>query len=236
MENSLWQGIVLYNAGKYTQALASFLSEVPSQPETGNMAYAYYIGLCYMKLKQYEEALSYLELVVTAGENLEQMRQCRLLLGVVYSLTGRDRLADFELRKLLDSGYKTAAVYAALAYTAWTQEKTNECISYYELALSKEQTNLTAMNGLGYVLASMGKDLTVALKLCRKAVETAPKSPACLDSLGWVYYKMGMIGEAKKYVERAKKIDGASKEIAAHYEAVLEAVKMTDKIKPENRL
>ncbi|MDR3284369.1 MAG: tetratricopeptide repeat protein [Treponema sp.] len=236
MENSLEQGIALYKAGNYTQVLALLLNGDPGQSAAGNRDYAYYIGLAYMKLKQYEDALPYLELVVTAGENLEQVRQCRFLLAVIYSLTGRERLADFELRKLLDSGYKPGAVYAALAYTAWTQNKTGECLSFYEQALKKEENNVTALNGLGYVLACMGKDLTSALKLCRKAVDAAPNSAACLDSLGWVYYKMGMFDEARKYIEKAKKIDRARKEIAAHYETVIEAEKTTVTIKSENRL
>jgi Flp pilus assembly protein TadD len=228
MENSLEQGIALYKAGKYTQALAVLLNGAPNEA-TGTMDFAYYIGLAYMKLKHYEEALTYLELVVTAGENLAQIRQCRLLLGVAYSQTGRDQLADFELTKLLDSGYKTAAVYAALAYVCWTQQKANEAISYYELALAKEKTNVTAMNGLGYVLACIGKDLAMALQLCRKAVDAAPGSAAFLDSLGWVYVKLGMLTEARVYLEKAKKLDGTHKEISNHYEALVQAELDADK-------
>jgi tetratricopeptide (TPR) repeat protein len=224
MKTSLEQGIELFQSGEYTEALDVFLGGGPDQ-STGNLDYAYYIGLTYMKLKQYEDALAYLELVVTAGASFEQVYQCRLLLGIVYTLTGRDRLADFEFRKLLDSGYKTAAVYAALAYVAWTQQKTNESISFYEMALAKEKNCGNAMNGLGYVLACLGKDLAVALKLCRKAVETSPDSAACLDSLGWVLYKLGNLKEARKYLEKAKKINSEHKDINIHYEELVGAEK-----------
>jgi tetratricopeptide (TPR) repeat protein len=110
-----------------------------------------------------------------------------------------------------------------LAYTAWTQQKNNESISFYEMALAKEKNCVTALNGLGYVLACLGKDLAVALKLCRKAVETAPDSAACLDSLGWVYYKMGMLKEAREYLEKAKKINSEHKDIKTHYEELVGA-------------
>jgi tetratricopeptide (TPR) repeat protein len=215
MGDSLSQGIALYNQGDYAKALTAFLQCSPEET-TGNLSFAYHMGLVYMRLKRYEDALGYLELVVTSGTGLDQVRQCRFLLAIVYNLTKRERLADFELRKLLDSGYKTAEVYAALAYSSWEQKKINECISYYELALKKKKDCLSAMNGLGYVLACMGKDLSTALKLCKQAVEYAPASAACLDSLGWAYFKLGMLKQARAYLEKAQKIDGTHGEIIAH--------------------
>ena len=68
----------------------------------------------------------------------------------------------------------------------------------YEKSLKRDPDNVTSLNGLGYVLACQDKDLTKALSLCKKAVDSSPNSAACLDSLGWVYYKLGMIEDAKK--------------------------------------
>jgi Tfp pilus assembly protein PilF len=173
-----------------------------------------------MRLKQYENALTYLELVVTSGAGLAQVRQCRLLLAVIYSITKRDRLADFELRKLLDSGYKTAEVYAALAFNCWEQKKINECINFYEMALKKDSGNVTAKNGLGYVLAGIGRDLSRAFKLCKEAVKAAPNSAACLDSMGWVYFQMGMNKQARDCLEKAQALEPEHEEIAAHLDAL----------------
>ena len=38
--------------------------------------------------------------------------------------------------------------------------------------------------------------MTRALSLCKQAVENSPKSAACLDSLGYVYYKLGLYDDA----------------------------------------
>ena len=67
----------------------------------------------------------------------------------------------------------------------------------------------------------MNKDLTKALSCCKKAVDANPNSAACLDSLGWVYYKLGMIEDAKKYLEQAEQIDRDNEEIAEHLKAVI---------------
>ena len=220
-QNALQEGISLYNRGNYSAALTFFLS-LPGDSAGDPVELAYYLGLCYSKLKRYEDSLLYLEQVVTAaGENngavsADRVLQCRFLLAVIYCLSGRKKLSEFELGKLLETGYKPASVYAALAYIAWEQGDADKCVDYYNKALSEDENNPTALNGLGYVLACEEKDLTKALGYCKRALEYAPDSPACLDSLGWVYYKMGIIPEAKKYLEKAKKRDSSNKEIAEH--------------------
>ena len=213
--SELKKGIDLYNGKAYADSLAFFLS-LPTSTEADKMEIAYFLGLCYAKLHKYDEALVYLESVVTSGGKLERVLQCRFLLAVIYAVSGRKRLADFELNKLLETGYMTASVYAAIAFVAWEQEDTEKCLSYYEKSLENDSKNVTSLNGLGYVLACEEKDLTKALSLCKKAVEQAPDSAACLDSLGWVYYKLGLFKDSLKYLEQAEVLDKDNDVIAEH--------------------
>lgn len=218
--NVLSQGIEFYNQKKYSDALTFFLT-LSSETGADSLDVAYYLGLCYAKLSRYEDSLLYLEQVVTAGKDEERVLQCRLILAVIYSLSGRKRLAAFELNKLLEAEYKPASVYAALAFVAWEQSDTEKCLDYYEKSLDADPENVTALNGMGYVLACEDKDLTKALSFCKKAVKASPNSAACLDSLGWVYYKLGLYDDAKKYLEMAEAIDGNSEEIANHIKSVV---------------
>ncbi len=218
--SELKKGIDLYNGKAYADSLAFFLS-LPSTTEADKMEIAYFLGLCYAKLHKYDEALVYLESVVTSGGKLERVLQCRFLLAVIYAVSGRKRLADFELNKLLETGYMTASVYAAIAFVAWEQNDTDKCLKYYQKSLESDPENITSLNGLGYVLACEDKDLTKALSLCKKAVTFAPKSAACLDSLGWVYYKLGLYEDAMHYLEEAEKLDTNNIEIANHIKSVM---------------
>lgn len=218
--NVLSQGIEFYNQKKYSDALTFFLA-LSSETGADSLDVAYYLGLCYAKLSRYEDSLLYLEQVVTAGKDEERVLQCRLILAVIYSLSGRKRLAAFELNKLLETEYKPASVYAALAFVAWEQSDTKKCLDYYEKSLDADPENVTALNGMGYVLACEDKNLTKALSFCKKAVKASPNSAACLDSLGWVYYKLGLYDDAKKYLEMAEAIDGNSEEIANHIKSVV---------------
>jgi len=216
----LQEGKSLYAKKNYAKALAFFLA-LPSDSEADKIEVAYYLGLCYTKLEKYDDALLFLEQVVTSGTQLERVLQCRFLLAVIYAISGRKRLADFELNKLLDTGYMTASVYAAIAFIAWEHKDTERCISFYEKSLQKDPDNVTSLNGLGYILACQEKDLSRALSLCKQAVKTSPKSAACLDSLGWVYYKMGMYNDSLQYLHQAEQIDTNNEEIANHIKSVM---------------
>ncbi len=221
MQNNILEpGIRMYSMKDYANSLTFFLS-LPSDSEADKVEIAYYLGLCYAKLEKYDDALMFLEQVVTSGAQLERVLQCRFLLAVIYAISGRKRLADFELNKLLETGYMTASVYAAIAFVAWEQKDTDKCLSYYEKSLKTDPDNISSLNGLGYVLACEEKDLTRALSLCKQAVKVAPKSAACLDSLGWVYYKLGLYNDALQYLQQAEQIDTDSIEIANHIKTVM---------------
>lgn len=213
------EGIHLYNAKNYKEALDAFLSQ-PDSPENPALEVAYYVGLCFARLNRYDEALLYLEQVVTGGADAKRVNQCRLTLAVIYSKTERTSLADFELKKLLESGCQTSDVYSVMAYEAWVRKEEDNAVQLYEKALELNPESSTALNGLGYVLACLNRDLTKALFCCKKAVDKNPESPAFLDSIGWVYYKLGLMTEARSFIKRALDKVPDNREIADHYDTV----------------
>ena len=219
--NKLEEGISLYKKNKYVDALTSFLA-LTNNDDIDEVELSYYLGLCNSKLGRYEEALTYLEQVVTDdADNLDsqqksRLSQCRYLLAVIYVKTGRNSLADYELNKILETDYKKASVYASLAYITWQKGDVDSCIELYEKALEIDENNPTALNGLGYVLSDSHRDLTRALSLCKKAVSIAPESSACLDSLGWSYYNLGRRSDCLKYLNKALEKDRDNEIILEH--------------------
>ena len=99
-DNILAEGIRYYKKQDYSNALSFFLS-LPSDSGADKLEIAYFLGLCYAKLQKYDDALLYLEQIVTSGTQLERVLQCRFLLAVIYALSGRKRLADFELKLVI---------------------------------------------------------------------------------------------------------------------------------------
>ncbi|MDR2875059.1 MAG: tetratricopeptide repeat protein [Methylobacillus sp.] len=77
-----------------------------------------------------------------------------------------------------------------------------------------------AYNALGYTLADRNERLDEAADLVKKALELSPGDHYTMDSMGWVYYRKGMLDEAIDYLRRAYAIE-PDPEIAAHLGEVL---------------
>jgi len=77
-----------------------------------------------------------------------------------------------------------------------------------------------AYNALGYSLADRNIRLAEAKKLIERALNLAPDDPFIVDSMGWVYYRMGDNARALSYLERAYQLRPDA-EIAVHLGEVL---------------
>jgi Flp pilus assembly protein TadD len=188
--------------------------------EDNQFEIAYLLGICHARLGNWDDALLYLEQVVTGGLDLARDTQCRMALAYVYTVTGRYRLAEYELGRLKGTGIETVQVYAFLGYTAWAQDKVDESVTWYEKALELDPENPNALNGLGYVLACADKDGARALTCCRKAVDSSPDNPAYLDSLAWAYFKLGFLDEANDQIGKALRFSPNEPEIRGHAELI----------------
>jgi tetratricopeptide (TPR) repeat protein len=220
-EGRLQEGIRLFRMKRYDLALKelSLVEGILFSPEE-NAELAYYLGLCHTKLGRYEEALLYLDQVITAGQNVLRSYQCRMTLAYIYVITRKTKMAEFELSRLQKSGFESVQLYTTLAYAAWAQRNVKGALDYYERALDMDENNTTAMNGLGYVLVETNNDLMRGLRLCRRAVDRKPQNPAYLDSLGWAYFKNGEVLEARGWLRRAMDLAPREKEIRDHWRIV----------------
>ncbi|MFP4483642.1 MAG: tetratricopeptide repeat protein [Spirochaetaceae bacterium] len=197
------EAIRLLREKRYEEALRALLALDVHEEEFSELSY--YIALCYTHLERYDEAVLYLEQAVTAELDFTKQYQSRMILGYIYAVTERYRLAEFEFARLLDEGYESAKVYAALAHVTYMQQKISTSISHLERALEIDPDNLTAKNSLGFIMADQNIRLSDALNYCRQAVQARPNNPAYLDSLGWAFYKMGKRKDAKRLLEEASR-------------------------------
>jgi len=86
--------------------------------------------------------------------------------------------------------------------------------------LKIDPTNSQALNALGYTLTDRTDRHAEALALINKALEIRPNDPYYLDSLGWVYYRLGDLEKAEYYLREAVAIQ-ADVEFVAHLGEVL---------------
>lgn len=86
--------------------------------------------------------------------------------------------------------------------------------------LTTQPHHVDALNALGYTLADQTDRLEEAKSYIEEALALKPDSPAILDSMGWVEYRLGNLPQALKYLEQAAEISPDA-EIASHLGEVL---------------
>lgn len=92
----------------------------------------------------------------------------------------------------------------------------------YEQSLRLDPDNHTALNNFAYNLSLRQLRLDEALEMSRRAVEAQPDNAAFLDTLGWVYFKLGEFENAKQYIRASIDTGEASAVVLEHMGDVYE--------------
>jgi tetratricopeptide (TPR) repeat protein len=220
-ESRLKEGIRLFNLEKWDEALGEFLLVDLGDLSAGDrIELSYYKGLCHTKLGKPEDAVPFLEEVISSGGDMLRIYQCRMALAYIHITAGRFKLAEFEMKRLLDSGFESTQMLNTMAYAAYARKHYRHAIQYYEKSLKLDENNPTALNSMGYILVDAGIDPLKGLRYCRQAVEIKPDSATYLDSLGWACYKCSDPTAAKSWLKKALEIAPKEKTIKEHLRIV----------------
>ncbi|MGC8792244.1 MAG: tetratricopeptide repeat protein, partial [Bryobacteraceae bacterium] len=108
-----------------------------------------------------------------------------------------------QAEKLSDSDEDREVVLFMRGAMYERMKKYDEAEAEFRKVLKMNPRNASALNYLGYMFADRDVNLQEALELVRQAVELEPQNGAYLDSLGWVYYRLGRLEEAERYLRMA---------------------------------
>ncbi len=119
-----------------------------------------------------------------------------------------------------------------LYYLASLYEKQHDYSSSIKVILKLVEINpkhAHAWNFLGYSVLERDKDFKKAFEYITKAVSLEPDDGFIRDSLGWYYYKKGMLRKALKELKLARKSVGDDPIISRHLAIVYQELKLYDK-------
>ncbi len=201
-------GTDLLLAGDRTRALEHFdraRDLRPSDPKVLRL-----LALRYALLWQVEEAARCL---VAAAENDDDLRA-----------------AAEALRELPeDKGRRAEIIVQALTPTPQQPQLLIECarqaggagqmdvaITLMEKAVEADPDDPMVLNNVGFTLADWDVELDRALYLTKKADAIAPNEGAIVDSVGWAYFRKGMLREARPRLEAAVRMAPKSGEVRYH--------------------
>ena len=143
--------------------------------------------------KVYEEVLSFDQ---SRGEIFAE-------LGNIYIQAKDYRKAEEILNRGLSFFRDNAEPNFAMAVLFEKTGKADQMFVFLKRTIELNPKHADALNFLGYSYADKGINLEEALSLIQRALELKPGSGYIIDSLGWVYFKLGKLDEALKQLKRS---------------------------------
>lgn len=140
-------------------------------------------------------------------------------LAALYVKNGKTDEAIAKFEQALEVNPNRGEVYISLAMLYEQTDKYDKAMATYEAALAKNANFWPAANNLAFLLSEhpTGKDdMQRALKLAEQAREIRPQQPEILDTLGWVYFKMGNTGRAEEIFKEALAVSPESAVLNYH--------------------
>lgn len=150
------------------------------------------IGYLYALLKDYAKALEYINAALIQDKENPDVYFFK---GLVFLQRNNYADAVDMIQKAVDIK-KAETYYFYLAQALDKQKRIQDTIAVLHDAINNEQKTARICNYLGYLYADNNIKLDEALSLINTALEGEPTNGAYLDSLGWVYYRMGKYHDA----------------------------------------
>jgi len=221
-EKLLQEGRRSLKTKNYYTALDFFKQALEKDRE--NPEIHYYLGITYGRMGKYDKAIEHLSYVLNSDLAFIHKIHAKMILGYIYTIKEDYDSALSLFESVVKSGIETAQAYAAIGYIMYKKGNVKEALLNLYRAVEIDPKNANAHNSLGFILAEENINLEEALEECKKALSLSPDNPAYLDSIGWVYYKMGKIPHAKSYITRALKLAPENEEIKSHFEELINSI------------
>ncbi|MFH1006749.1 MAG: tetratricopeptide repeat protein [Candidatus Latescibacterota bacterium] len=170
-------------------------------------------GYIYLSMECYAEAQSLLEKGV---ERLPTNSRMWFLLGVALADQEDLQGAVSALERALALDPENVTYLFELGRVQDRAGQFDEGIRTFEKLLSVNPEHALALNYLGYLFADRGIRLDESLTMLKKVVAQDSLNGAFLDSLGWVYFRLGDLENAERYIEQAAQLEEENAVIIEH--------------------
>ncbi len=199
------------------------LSQIDAAP--GNLDIAYRRASLLARQGKLEDGRKLLQALPTDDA---KDRRAKLLAESQLLRENRQWQAAYDLlgQAVATSGDDTDLLYEQ-SMMAEKLGKMKEMEALLQKVIQIKPQHYHAYNALGYALADRNERLEEARDLISKALSFAPGEPFIMDSMGWVEFRLGRMGEAERLLRQAYG-SRPDPEIAAHLGEVLWAAGQQD--------
>ncbi len=175
------------------------------------------LGVLYYQQKDYKRMASVMSEAVNLFPNEYRVN---LFLGLALNQEGKNEEAVAPLEKALSLKPTETDALSILGQVYEALHRYDDAYRLYDTALKIDPKNALILNNYAYSLTERNTELDKALKMAKLAIQLDPKNSAYLDTMGWVYFKLGDYSKAASFVKKAlsarTKSDGSASTLEEH--------------------
>lgn len=168
-------------------------------------------------LKEYSTAEKHIKSLL---EDYPDNTQLLSDLGTVYSnMDKHDGAIEYYLKAIKTADENDSdlwTIYYALAVSYDKLNKKIQAEQNLQKALVLSHQNPDILNYLGYSWLEQGRNIDQAIKMILEAYSKYPYEGHIIDSMGWIYFKLGMYQKAVEFLEQATAINPGNAVINDH--------------------
>jgi tetratricopeptide (TPR) repeat protein len=161
-----------------------------------------------------EQAIELLERVVQ--DEKTRSPDMYVMLAALYQLQDKTELGRGAFGRAMSAFPDDDELLYEYGIFLDTVGQQDEAISVMQEVIKRQPKHSEALNYVGYSWADKSINLDKALDYIRRAVELKPENGYVLDSLGWVYYRLGRYEDARQALEEAVRLSEEDPTIFEH--------------------
>lgn len=166
-----------------------------------------------------ERAMQVLEDALAERPDDDALEQAHVQMHVILARNAAGNGRTEDALAWVDTGLEQYPGNVSLRYqralVLQQQQRMRRALNVLESLAEESPDNAMVLNALGYLLTDHFDRHTEAREYIQRALALNPDSPAIIDSMGWVLYKLGDYEAALGYLRRAYRLE-TDPEIAAH--------------------
>jgi Flp pilus assembly protein TadD len=138
------------------------------------------------------------------------------LLGRLYISQNRLGDARAQYAELVAKNPRSVAASTMLGMLMEAQRDLPAAEAQYQKTLNLDPEAAVAANNLAWLYVASGRNLDQALQLAQTAAKNLGDLPQVNDTLGWIYYKKGMVQLAVRHLEKSIQKDTSDPSVHYH--------------------
>jgi len=186
------------------------------------------LAIAYINLEKTLDAIS---ILLQARDRFPNDFAVNFLLGNSYNIEKNYIHAKQSLLSALNilPDSRSAKHLLATVYNQLKEWESSD--NLYRELIESEKDDSQALNNYSYTLAQRSIKLDKALEMAKKAVTLEPENPAYLDTIGWIYFKLGKYQKALKHIEKSVDIEQNNAVVLEHLGDTLVKVERVEEAK-----